>query len=187
MTQNVTKLFSIWIMLFVCVGTAFGQQRTITGVVTDASTNTPLPGVNVVVQNTTIGTTTDVEGRYSLSVPGPDAVLVFSFVGYQQQEIPVGDQQTINVTLREDIAVLGEVVAIGYGVQRREALTGSVSSVEIAEADIGLTSSPQELLQGRTAGVQVIRSNGAPGALHAFEPLAALGKGGELSGSASGQ
>ncbi len=164
MTQNVTKLFSIWIMLFVCVGTAFGQQRTITGVVTDASTNTPLPGVNVVVQNTTIGTTTDVEGRYSLSVPGPDAVLVFSFVGYQQQEIPVGDQQTINVTLREDIAVLGEVVAIGYGVQRREALTGSVSSVEIAEADIGLTSSPQELLQGRTAGVQVIRSNGEPGA-----------------------
>src|SRR5690606_1348636 len=157
MTHNGRKLFSLWVMLFVCAGTAFGQQRTITGAGTDASTNTPRPGGNVAVRNSTIGTATDVGGRYSLSAPGPRAVLVFSFVGYQQQEIPVGDQQTISVTLREDIAVLGEVVAIGYGVQRREALTGSVSSVEIAEADIGLTSSPQELLQGRTAGVQVIR------------------------------
>lgn len=164
MTHIVSKYIYTCLILLVCVSTAYAQERTVTGVVTDASTDAPLPGVNVVVEGTTTGTTTDIDGRYSLTVPGPDVNLVFSFVGYEPQEIVVGDQTEINVTLSEDIAVLGEIVAIGYGTIRREAMTGSVSSVEVAEADIGLTSSPQELLQGRTAGVQVIRNNGEPGA-----------------------
>lgn len=158
------RSFCLFCLTFLWIGTSIAQERNVTGTVTDASSGQPLPGVNVVIEGSTIGTTTDLDGEYQITVPSPQAALLFSFVGYEQQRIVVGDQQVIDVTLEEDIAVLGEVVAIGYGIQRREALTGSVASVEVAEADLGLTSSPQELLQGRTAGVQVIRNNGEPGA-----------------------
>ncbi len=151
-------------LIFGCAGMAVAQSRTVTGTVTDAGTGDPLPGVSVVIQGTQTGAITGLDGAYSVVVPGDDAILVFSYVGYETQEVPVGSRSTVDIALSEDLELLEEVVVIGYGTQRREALTGSVASVEVAPADIGLTSSPQELLQGRAAGVMVVRTNGEPGA-----------------------
>ncbi len=150
-------------MTFSITTLAYAQEMDVEGVVTEGQSNLPLPGVNVTVQGTTTGTTTNIDGEYTLSVPSEDAVLLFSFVGYETQEVPVDGRSVVNVELAEDIAMLEEIVAIGYGTLRREALTGSVSAVDVEPADIGLTSSPQELLQGRAAGVHVIRNNGEPG------------------------
>ena len=151
-------------LAFACVNLAAAQERQVTGTVIDAETNEPLPGVNIVVQGTATGTVSGVDGTYGLTVPGDDAVLVYSFVGYEPVEEVVGAREEIDVALGADAVLLEDVVVVGYGTQRRESVTGSVSSVDVEEADIGLTSSPQELLQGRTAGVQVIRNNGEPGA-----------------------
>src|SRR5690606_8204666 len=103
-------------------------QTTVRGKVTD-ETGTGLPGVNILVKGTTAGTTSDVNGDYSLSVSGSDAVLVFSFIGYETQEVAVGGRSSIDVTLLPSIESLAEVVVIGYGEQRQEAVTGSVVSL----------------------------------------------------------
>jgi iron complex outermembrane receptor protein len=157
-----TALFATLILLFATAGTALAQQD-VSGTVTDAADNQPIPGVNIVVEGTTTGTTTDVEGQYSLTVPGPDATLVFSFVGYQSESVTVGDQSTINVQLQEDVAALDEVVVTGYGTQRRRDISGSVSSVDVAEANTGQVTSPQDLIQGRVAGVNILENSGEPG------------------------
>ena len=158
------KTFLASLLTLAFASLAVAQEREITGSVIDAETNEPLPGVNIVVEGTTTGTVSGVDGTYGLIVPGDDAVLVYSFVGYEPVEEVVGGRDVIDVALGTDALLLEDVVVVGYGTQRRESVTGSVSSVEVEEADIGLTSSPQELLQGRTAGVQVIRNNGEPGA-----------------------
>lgn len=158
-TALVTALF----ILFAFPGTVLAQQE-VSGTVTDAADDQPIPGVNIAVQGTTTGTTTDIDGEYSLTVPGPDATLVFSFVGYQTERVTVGDQTTINVQLQEDVAALDEVVVVGYGTQRRRDIAGSVSSVDVEEANIGQVESPQDLIQGRIAGVNLIQNSGEPGA-----------------------
>lgn len=121
---------------------------------TDAETGEPIPGVNVVVEETTIGTTTDLEGEYELELPSDDVVLVFSFVGYVPQEVPVEQREEINVALEEDIAGLQEVVVIGYGTTERRHVTGSISSIDVAEeAETGAASNVTQLLQGRVPGL----------------------------------
>ncbi|MFO7259409.1 MAG: carboxypeptidase-like regulatory domain-containing protein, partial [Bacteroidota bacterium] len=122
-------LRSIWndharaVLLVLCLSagvvTAMAQGTVVTGSVSDAETGDPLPGVNIVEKGTANGTTTDSEGRYTLSVSGPEARLVFSFIGYATQEIVVGAQSAINVTLAPDIAALEEVVVVGYGEQKK--------------------------------------------------------------------
>ena len=107
--------------------TAFAQQKNIRGTVFDAS-GEPLIGVNVSVKGTTIGIITDMDGKYQLEVPA-NATLLFSYIGYQTQEIAVGNQSSINVTLKEDTQKLEEVVVVGYGVQKKVTVTGSVASV----------------------------------------------------------
>ncbi|HKK12044.1 MAG TPA: carboxypeptidase-like regulatory domain-containing protein, partial [Flavobacteriaceae bacterium] len=109
--------------------------QTVSGVVSDASG--PIPGVNVLVKGTTTGTQTDFDGNYSLDVSTPDAVLVFSFLGYATQEIPVNGQTTINVTMSEDIAQLNEVVVVGYGSTTKKEITSSVTKVDEAEFNQG--------------------------------------------------
>lgn len=147
-----------------CVGLTFAQEDVVRGTVTDGATGQPLPGANVTIQGTQTGTTTDVEGEYELEVPGPDAVLVFSFVGYQTQEVEVGDQTVIDVSLQEEVGQLDEVVVTGYDTQQRREITGAQSSVDVSEANVGQVSSPQDLLQGRAAGVSIISNSGEPGA-----------------------
>lgn len=147
-----------------CISLVLAQERTVRGTVTDGTTGEPLPGVNITVQDTQIGTTTDVEGTYEIEVPGPEAVLAFSFVGYQTEEVEVGDQEVIDVALQEDVGRLEEIVVTGYGTQRRQEITGAISSVDVAEANVGQISSPQDLLQGRVAGVSITSNSGEPGA-----------------------
>ena len=146
------------------------QQHTVTGRVTDASTGEPLPGASIVVQGTTIGTTTDFDGEYILNVPGPDVVLVISFIGYVSQEIAVGDNNLINIYLSEDLRLLEEIVVIGYGSMQKQHLTGAVGTVRM-EDDMAFRPSAEfgQSIYGQVAGVQVINTSGRPGVSSAIQ------------------
>ena len=139
------------------------QQRVITGKVTTTD-NEELPGVNIVIKGTTVGTVTDGSGNYSLSVPNNDAVLIFSFIGFVEQEIAAGSRSVINILLEPAVQSLSEVVVIGYGEVRKSDLTGSVSSVKANELRAVPATSFDQALQGRAAGVQVSHTSGQPGA-----------------------
>jgi len=137
---------------------ALQQEIEITGTVTDAESGEPLPGVNIVVEGTTIGTTTDMDGNYTLEAPA-DATLVFSFVGYQQQSIEVEGQQEINVELQQAVQQLEEVVAVGYATRQAGEVTGSVSSVQTEDlADMAAVDA-SETLRGNVSGVTIQESN----------------------------
>ncbi len=139
------------------------EDVVVSGLVKD-ETGEPLPGVTVIVKGTTLGTATDLDGRYTLQAP-EEAVLVFSFIGFITQEIYVGSRSTIDVTLAEDISSLGEVVVIGYGTVDRKDITGAIGSVsgsQITEMNGGATR-VDAALQGRVAGVDVRLRDGEPG------------------------
>jgi len=137
---------------------------TVSGKVTDKVDGSGLPGVNIGVKGTAIGTTTGADGSYTLNNIPDNATLVFSFVGYVSQEVAVGNQSTINIILSSDVKTLDEVVVIGYGTQQRKDVTGGVVSLAPKDFNKGIISSPEQLLQGRAAGVQVTPSSGEPGA-----------------------
>jgi len=134
--------------------------QTVSGVVSDASG--PLPGVNVLVKGTTTGTQTDFDGNYSVNVSTSDAVLVFSFLGYSSQEVPVNGQTTINVTLSEDVAQLNEVVVVGYGSTTKKEITSAVTKVSEEDFNQGTVNNPSELLQGKVAGLSIYNKGGNP-------------------------
>lgn len=163
-SKTIQSTIVVFVLSVLCAGLTFAQEKTVNGTVTDGVTGEPLPGANVSIQGTQTGTTTDANGSYELTVPGPDAVLRFSFIGYQTEEVEVGDQTVIDVVLQEEVGQLEEVVVTGYGTQQRQEVTGSVSSVDVAEASAGSNSSAQDLLQGRLAGVNVVSNSGEPGA-----------------------
>ena len=123
----------------------------------------PLIGVSVVVEGTSTGTITDVNGGFELEVPSTESVLVFSYLGYQNMSIQVGNQSIISVTLKESASLLEEVVVVGYGTQDKEDLTGAVSSVKGADLENLPVAGVSQGLQGRAAGVNVVRNGGAPG------------------------
>ncbi len=148
---------------FFGVSLAFGQGRQVTGTVTDAETGIPIPGVNVSIEGTTLGTSTALDGSYALAIRSGDDVLIFSFIGYQTSREVVGDRATIDVTLAADVVLLREVVVVGYGTQRRGEITGSVATLDASEANIGMVTSVDEMLRGRIAGVNIIQNNGEPG------------------------
>ena len=158
MEQRLLK-FSFILMAVFCFG--FTQAQEVSGTVTDGQM--PLPGVNILVKGTTNGTTTDFDGNYSLAEVPDGAVLVFSFLGFSTQEIPVNGRSTINVTLEEDAAALSEVVVIGYGTVESRDATGAVSTISAEEFNSGVISSPEQLIQGRTAGLQITSASGEPG------------------------
>lgn len=136
-------------------------QTTITGVVTDADEGITLPGVTILEKNSGIGSITDLEGKYLISVPS-DAILVFSYVGYAPQEIPVESQTIINVELQKQIELLDEVIVIGYGVQRKEDKTGAVSQVKAEEMGGGVITDAIQAIQGKSAGVLISKKGGDP-------------------------
>ncbi|MDK2978977.1 MAG: TonB-dependent starch-binding outer membrane protein SusC, partial [Bacteroidales bacterium] len=138
------------------------SQITVTGTVTDADDGTTLPGVNIQAKNTEIGTITDVDGNYSITVP-ENAVLLFSYIGYAAQEIEVGNRTVINVALKLQTELLEEIVVIGYGQVRKEDATGAISTVSAKDFNQGSITSPQELITGKVAGVSIISDGGAPG------------------------
>ena len=140
------------------------QSRTVTGTVTDAATGDPLPFVNILLQNTQRGTTTTIDGEYSIEVPGPEAVLTFRFVGYISADETVGARSVIDVAMAEDSNLLDEAIVVGYGVQRRGDVTASVAAIDVEEADVGLVTSATDYIEGRVAGVQLVPTGGQPGA-----------------------
>ena len=161
MTRNTTMLMVI--VLQFCCSFLFAQTgTTVEGKVLEEG-GSPLPGVNVIVKGTSVGTTTDAQGGFALSVPNQDAVLVFSFIGYKSQEVPVGSQSTFEIRLIADIETLSEVVVVGYGETKKESLTSAITSVKGKE----LVKSPQQNISnsfaGRISGVVASTSSGEPG------------------------
>jgi len=152
------KLLLLFILVYAM--NLMAQEKTISGVVT-ADEGYTLPGVNVLIKGTTVGTVTDLDGAYSITASGEN-VLQFSYVGMQSHEVAVGNQTTINVVLQSNVALLQDVVVIGYGTVKKKDLTGSVSQVKAADIAAIASASPVLALQGRSAGVQVI-NNGLPG------------------------
>ena len=146
--------------MFMFGSIAFSQ--TVSGVVTEALG--PLGGVNILEKGTSNGVLTDFDGNYTITTSAANPVLVFSYVGYLTQEIAVAGQTSINVALAEDAAVLDEVVVIGYGTTTVRDATGSVASVKADDFNGGIISSPEQLIQGKTSGVQISQSSGEPGA-----------------------
>jgi TonB-linked SusC/RagA family outer membrane protein len=150
-------------VLFLNLQIVIAQNGQVTGKVSDVS-GSGLPGVSVTVKGTTQGSITDATGNYSVSVSGSNTTLVFSYIGYLNQEIVIGSQSQVNVTLAEDVANLSEVVVVGYGTQKKSQMTGAISSVsqkEIAELPI---TNARQALQGRAAGVDVTQAGSKPGA-----------------------
>jgi TonB-linked SusC/RagA family outer membrane protein len=162
MKQNLYffKIISVIVILFL-VSFSTKAQTKISGTVTDVSRGELLPGVTIMVKGTTIGTTTNLDGEYSISVTS-DAVLVYSFIGFKSQEIHVNNQPVINVGLIEDIEKLDEVIVIGYGVQKKRDKTGAVSNVKAAELNGGVLTDPIQGLQGKLPGVVITKKGGDP-------------------------
>ncbi|OFY45859.1 MAG: hypothetical protein A2Z69_00915 [Bacteroidetes bacterium RBG_13_44_24] len=154
-STNVRRIALFVFSMVLSAGILFGQERTITGRVS-AEEEGPLPGVNVTVQGTTIGAITDANGGYSITVPGPTSVLVFSSIGYVTKPVTVGTQSVIDVVLVSDVQALQEVVVTGYTTQRKRDLTGAVGVVETSELTAVPTGNLTSQLQGRTSGVTVI-------------------------------
>jgi TonB-linked SusC/RagA family outer membrane protein len=139
------------------------QQIEVTGIVTDPESGIGLPGVNVYISGTTIGVITNLDGEYSISVPSGESVLVFSYVGYETQEIMVGNQTRIDVVMNLEIEALEEVVVVGYGVQKKETVTGSIVSVKSKELIQTPVANISNSLAGRLPGLVTVQSSGVPG------------------------
>ena len=164
MKKLISNFRMLLLPILLLVGVSAMAQRTITGTVLSADDNLGIPGAQVVVRGTTTGTTTDINGRFSVNVP-PDAThLVFSFMGMETQEVVIGGRATVDVTMRSDAIGLGEVVVIGFGTATRERLTGAVTTIGEADFRQGVFSSPASLLVGTAAGVHVTPSTGQAGA-----------------------
>ncbi|ARK10497.1 SusC/RagA family TonB-linked outer membrane protein [Fibrivirga algicola] len=151
------------LMLFLMLSSqlTFAQDNSVTGKVSDNS-GRGLPGVSVSVKGTTRGTNSDADGNFRIGVPA-NAVLVFSFVGFESQDVTVGAKSVINVTLLEDNKTLNEVVVIGYGTAKKKDLTGAVNTIGTKDFNKGIITSPEQLLQGRVPGVAITQNSGEPG------------------------
>ncbi|AUP78802.1 SusC/RagA family TonB-linked outer membrane protein [Flavivirga eckloniae] len=152
--------YYLMLMMFVAI-TSFAQEKTISGKVADRN-KLPLPGSTVLIKNTTIGTSADFDGNYSIKV-NQGQTLVFSFVGYKSEEIVVGQSNTIDVILQEDETALEEVVVVAYGSQTRESIVGSVGVVSSATIETQQVTSPLRALQGAVPGLSLLTDGGQPG------------------------
>lgn len=162
--KNTIPLRSLGLLCLLCLIPlwAFAQKVSVKGVVKDA-TGESVIGASVIEKGTTNGTITDFDGNFVLSV-AKDATLSISFVGYQTQEVSVSGKTSFNIILKEDTEILDEVVVVGYGQMKRSDLTGSVVSVSSDAISKTVTTSIDQVLQGRAAGVQVQANSGMPGA-----------------------
>ncbi|SDD44220.1 TonB-linked outer membrane protein, SusC/RagA family [Algoriphagus faecimaris] len=159
--KNLYKILSAAFLLLVITSSAVMAQRVVTGTVLDEF-DTGLPGVSVLVKGTTNGTATDIDGKFSLNVPNNDAVLVFSFIGYQRIEQVVGNRSVIDVKLAPDEQTLTELVVTGYTIDSRRETTGAIATVDPKDLTVIPTGNVEQTLQGRVSGVTVI-TNGQPG------------------------
>jgi len=182
---------SQWILMCIAVislisgpvSTAFGQNKpaiTITGKVTDATTKEPLLGATVLVQESSKGTSVDASGNYSIVVPAETSVLEVRFIGYLSKSVVVAKQTQIDFALAVNSSDLEQVIVVGYGTQKKTDVTGSVKSVKSEAFNKGIINSPEQLLQGKVAGVNVTSATGEPGGI---QGITVRGPGGIRSGS----
>ncbi len=164
--MNFTKLAKPTLVGFIaCLCTFFvqAQTKTISGKVTDSKDGSPMVGASVTVKGSKTGTQTGADGTFKLSVPSSVTALVISSVGYGTAEVNIQNKSSVNVSLNATNDQLGEVVVIGYGTSRKKDLTGAVTSVKAKDFNAGLVTAPDQLIQGKVAGLQVINNSGAPG------------------------
>ncbi|MEJ6979701.1 TonB-dependent receptor [Pedobacter sp. P351] len=162
--RSCRRFYLLLIMSTILSNGIFAQSKVVTGAVTDEKGET-LPGVGVVVKGTQTATTTSGDGKFSIRVTGNNSVLVFSYIGFANQEILVGSKSTVVVALKENVSALTEVVVVGYGSVRKPDLTGAVGVVNMADVNKAPVVSVDEALAGRIAGVQLISPDGQPGAV----------------------
>ncbi|MDR1937918.1 MAG: TonB-dependent receptor [Tannerellaceae bacterium] len=155
-------LFAL-ITFFISCSTLLAQTNVVAGKVLD-NRKEPLIGVSVVVKGTSMGTVTDMDGNYSIQVSGSHTVLVFSYIGYESQEVTVGNQRTLNIAMSESSIALDQIVVIGYGTAKRSDVTGAISSISADQIVKVPVTNVGQALQGRMSGVQVTNNDGTPGA-----------------------
>lgn len=158
------KLFAI--SVFLCVGLiseSFAQSREVSGVVISGEDNLPLPGVSILIKGTTSGTVTDIDGRFKINVTDENSVLVLSFIGFEPLEMSVGGRTTFDISLLPDIKSLQEVIVVGYGQQKKETITGAVSTVKGKELIRSPAMNVSNSIAGRMAGVVAVNRSGEPG------------------------
>jgi len=166
-----TKLYLL-VRRYLTVALIFGAltsfaQQTVTGKVTAADDGSGIPGVNVLEKGTSNGTVSDADGNFQINV-GANATLVFSFVGYASQEVSVGGQSVINVSLQSDVTALSEVVVVGYGSQDKKEITGSVVALGAEQFNKGNVNDPRQLLQGKVPGLSIYNRGGNPNSAATF-------------------
>lgn len=156
--KNCLVLFAMFLMNW----NSFGQNVNVHGIV-KTNKGMPMPGVNVIVEGTNNGTQTDFDGHYEIRIKKNDAVLVFSYLGFETQKVKVNQRKTIDITLSEDAEALDQVVVIGYGTVKKSDLTGSVSSITDDEFNKGVNTSVDQMIAGKAAGVTISQNSSEPG------------------------
>ncbi|HJX72075.1 MAG TPA: carboxypeptidase-like regulatory domain-containing protein, partial [Bacteroidales bacterium] len=162
------RMIRTWILVF-CMALIYAiplhaQNISVKGVVSDGNTNEPLPGVNIIIKATQTGVVTDMDGNYQITVNSPDAVLMFSSVGYIAEEVAVRGRSVINILLVPDVETIDEVVVIGYGTVKRKDLTGSIATMSGEELERIPIANAAEAIKGRLPGVNVFSTDGSPDA-----------------------
>ena len=162
-------------LLLVCTPGVFANEnpgvnadrlaQTVSGTIKDASNGIPLAGATISVKGGNETTDSDSKGAFTISVPGSNSILLISYVGYVTQELPVGTNTQLDISLQPSSADLAQVVVVGYGTQNKRDVTGAVKSVKAEAFNKGIINTPQELLQGKVAGVNVTSASGEPGGI----------------------
>lgn len=164
MRKKIFRYNLLFLLTILCTHLSFGQQPgAVTGMVTDAQTGDPLIGVNIFIKGTTTGTITTIDGTYSLTVTDPGSTLVFSYIGYQMKEVRVEGQTVIDVELSLDTKSLEEVVVVGYGIQSKESVVGSISAINNKTIVSIPVSNVTQSLAGKLSGVEVVQPSGEIG------------------------
>jgi TonB-linked SusC/RagA family outer membrane protein len=158
------KIKFLTLLTFIVTMTVYGQNVNVTGTVTEASSGIPLPGVNLILKNTSIGTSTDFDGNFTLKDVPLNSVIVVSYLGFISQEITVINEEPISILLEEDLESLEEVVVIGYGTQKKKEVTGAVTVLDAKAIEKLNPVRVEQALQGQVAGVTVTANSGSPGA-----------------------
>ncbi|MBR9999116.1 MAG: SusC/RagA family TonB-linked outer membrane protein, partial [Cyclobacteriaceae bacterium] len=159
------KNYLLACFLVLLAGTVvFAQERTVSGRVTDSETGEGIPGVNILIQGTTSGSVTDIDGSYTVEVPSGETTLLFSYVGYKTQAVEVGNQSTLDIALESDITALSEIVVVGYGTQEKKEITSAVASVKAEDFNQGNVQNAAQLVQGKVAGLSIAKPGGNPNA-----------------------
>jgi TonB-linked SusC/RagA family outer membrane protein len=160
--KYVKLILSVFLLCGVCVTTSQAQSQTVKGKVTDKASGSSLPGVNILVKGSTNGTATDPKGNFTLDVSSLQDTLVFSYIGYQSQIVPINGRTTINVMLASRTISGKELVVVGYGSQEKKTITSSVTSVSSSDFNKGTINNPAQLLQGKVSGLTITKPGGDP-------------------------